>query len=134
MYHYGAKSTERLAECSSNIQMVFNEAIKHRDISIFEGYRSNERQQELLDEDPPKTKLGPGQSKHNQQPSMAVDAVPYPMVESDWEDREFWVEWTSWLKGFASGLGVTLVSGYDWDNDYDLDDQSFYDGPHFEEP
>jgi hypothetical protein len=61
-----------------------------------------------------------------------VDAIPYPTTQADWENREYWVEWSSWIKGLATGMGVTLVSGFDWDNDYDLDDQSFFDGPHFQ--
>lgn len=131
MYHYGTKSTFQLATASVDLQRLFNEAIKHRDISILEGYRSHERQGEMLAEG--KSKLGPGESKHNQSPSRAVDAIWYPFVEEDWDDREKWVEWTSWIKGLAAGMGIDIISGYDWDHDFDLDDQNFNDGPHFEE-
>ena len=131
MYRYGETSTRNLLECSENLQRVFNEAIKHRDISITCGHRSNEQQNIEFAEGT--TKLRGGESKHNSVPSWAVDAIPYPTTAADWEDREFWVEYTSWIKGLASGMGIVLVSGFDWDNDYDLDDQSFYDGPHFEE-
>lgn len=130
MYEYGANSQAQLDTCHPKLQMLFHTAIQFRDISITEGYRSDERQAELLAEGT--TKVGPGQSKHNSEPSRAVDAIPYPTTREDWEDREYWVEWTSWIKGLATGLGITVVSGFDWDNDYDLDDQSFFDGPHFE--
>ncbi len=131
MYSYGTNSTIELATCTSNIQTVFNAAIKIRDISILEGRRSNDRQHKLFLEG--KSKLDAGESKHNHFPSQAVDAIPYPTTSEDWENREYWVEWSSWLKGFASGMGITLISGFDWDNDYDLDDQTFFDGPHFQE-
>ena len=131
MYSYGIKSTKELASCTDDIQKVFNAAIKIRDISITEGTRNDERQNKLFDEG--KTKLRFPDSKHNSWPSRAVDAIPYPTTQEDWENREYWVEWSSWLKGFASGMGITLISGFDWDNDYDLTDQSFFDGPHFQE-
>jgi len=131
VYHYGETSQENLGECTTDLQDLLIEAIKHRDISITCGHRSNEQQAIELAEGT--TKLGPGESKHNSMPSRAVDAIPYPTTAEDWENREYWVEWTSWLKGLAAGMGIDIISGYDWDNDYDLDDQSFFDGPHFEE-
>lgn len=131
MYSYGRTSTKNLAECTDNIQLVFNAAIKVRDISITEGHRPNDVQHTLFLAG--KSMLDAGKSRHNLIPSQAVDAHPWPITKEDWENREFWVEWSSWLKGFASGMGITLVSGFDWDNDYDLDDQSFFDGPHFQE-
>ena len=131
MYKYGKKSTHELSTCSFNIKRVFHAAIKIRDISVTEGHRTNQRQHMLFLEG--KSKLDAGESEHNYVPSRAIDAHPWPITKEDWENREFWVEWSSWLKGFASGMGITLISGFDWDNDYDLDDQTFYDGPHFQE-
>jgi peptidoglycan L-alanyl-D-glutamate endopeptidase CwlK len=131
VYHYGETSQENLGECTADLQDLFIEAIKYRDISITCGHRSNAQQAIEFAEGT--TKLGPGKSKHNSKPSRAVDAIPYPTSAEDWKNREYWVEWTSWLKGLATGLGIDIISGYDWDNDYDLDDQSFFDGPHFEE-
>lgn len=131
MYKYGENSENELITCSSNIVRVFREGILHRDISIIEGTRSHARQNELFAEG--KSKLRGGQSMHNYFLSKAVDAIPYPTTAEDWENREYWVEWSSWIKGLATGMGITLISGFDWDNDYDLSDQTFYDGPHFEE-
>ena len=130
MYPCGERSQAALDTAHWELQDLFNEAKKHRNISILEGERSNDKQQELLDEG--KTTLGPGESKHNRYPSDAVDAIPYPTTKEDWEDREYWVEWTSWIKGLAAGMGIDIISGYDWDHDFDLDDQKFYDGPHIE--
>ena len=130
MYHYGATSQANLGSCDTALQDLFIEAIKHRDISITCGHRSNDEQADALIAGT--SKLGPGESGHNTIPAEAVDAIPYPTTKEDWEDREYWIEWTSWVKGLATGMGIDIISGFDWDNDYDLDDQSFYDGPHFE--
>ena len=132
-YHYGEKSQTNLSQCHLDIQRVFNEAIKHRDISITCGRRGKPTQNKLFADG--KTKVQYPDSYHNAEfPELAdaVDAIPYPTTQADWENREYWVEWSSWIKGLATGMGITLVSGFDWDNDYELDDQSFFDGPHFQ--
>jgi hypothetical protein len=38
------------------------------------------------------------------------------------------------VRGVAWKLGIEVVSGSDWDSDYVLNDQSFYDLPHWETP
>jgi hypothetical protein len=61
--------------------------------------------------------------------------LPYPFKPEWWNSKEYfhiWAEWGSWVKGFAAAKGVPLRWGFDWDNDFDLKDQTFYDGPHFE--
>ena len=130
MYPYGETSQANLGSCHTRLIDLFTEAAKYRNISITCGYRSDEDQQIALDAGT--TTKGPGESEHNEYPSRAVDAIPYPTTVEDWENREYWVEWSSWIKGLATGMGINIRSGFDWDNDYDLDDQSFFDGPHFE--
>ena len=130
MYKYGTSSTAELESCEDDLQRLFNEAIKHRDISITQGWRSDHDQDTYFLNGT--SKLKAGESAHNTSPSRAVDAIPYPTTKEDWENRAYWIEWTSWIKGLATGMGIDIISGYDWDNDYDLDDQSFFDGPHFE--
>lgn len=130
-YRYGAASESRLAECTEPLERLFREAIRHRDISIICGHRNELDQNQAVADGVSFVRWPDG--AHNSIPSRAVDAIPYPTTAEDWKNREFWVEWTSWVKGLASGMGIEIVSGYDWDNDYELDDQKFYDGPHFEE-
>ncbi|MGH9858077.1 MAG: M15 family peptidase [Acidobacteriota bacterium] len=129
-FYFSRRSQEQLDTCDVKIKRVFGGIIEVRDCKILEGIRGRSRQIELFISK--KSKLDWPNSKHNRVPSQAVDVVPWPFPQEAWEDREFWVEWTSWVKGFATGMGVTLISGFDWDNDYDLRDQKFYDGPHFE--
>jgi hypothetical protein len=147
MYSYSLSSMGVLVTCHPLIQDVFHAAIDIRDISLTSGIRSEKEQNDLFDAVPPRTKLRFPDSAHNRalnptgtvsiEPSMqsrAIDAIPYPTGTSDWNNRDYWIEWSSWVKGFAAGMGVHLISGYDWDNDYNysLDEQTFWDGPHFE--
>jgi peptidoglycan L-alanyl-D-glutamate endopeptidase CwlK len=61
----------------------------------------------------------------------AVDVVPYPI---DWNDRMRFYHFIGFVRGVAWKLGIEVVSGSDWDNDYVLNDQGFYDLPHWETP
>ena len=98
------------------------------DISVTSGYRSHEEQQRLFDEG--KTKVKPGYSKHNQNPSLAVDIAPYPV---DWENAKRFIYAAGLMLGTARSLGVTLRWGGNWDMDQVIiDDQNFDDLPHFE--
>lgn len=132
MYAYSKRSLRNLSSCQYPLQKIFFEGIKRRDISIISGYRDQEEQDALVLAG--KSRLWYPNSKHNHYPSRAVDAIPYPTTSADWKNREFWIEWSSWVKGLSEGLGIEIVSGYDWDDDYDLspEDQTFWDGPHFE--
>lgn len=127
MYRYSKRSLDRLESCDERIQLVFKEAIKFVDITIIEGTRSNERQQEMYDLG--LSKLLPGQSKHNTDPSLAIDAAPYPI---DWNNLRRFTMFAGFILGIGRSNGIILRSGLDWDRDFDPTDQSFHDGPHFE--
>ena len=132
-YAYSERSKKILATVHEDLQLIFNEAIAHRDISITAGRRGKSAQNKLYATG--KSKLKYPDSYHNATApalALAVDAIPYPTTQEDWGNREFWVEWSSWIKGLGTGLGITVISGFDWDNDYDVSDHTFYDGPHFQ--
>ncbi len=130
MYKFGAVSKKHKATLHPDLEFLVGEMIKHRDFSITEGHRGEETQNHYFDTG--RSKVQWPDSKHNTFPSEAMDIIPYPFKQKDWEDRELWVAWSNWVVGFAAGLGLTLRSGYDWDRDFDHRDQSFMDGPHFE--
>ena len=79
-----------LNSCERDIQTVLNEAIKHTDFSVIFGNRSIELQQELYAKGRKDGKVVDiskvvtyldgvnKKSKHNYQPSKAVDIVPWP--------------------------------------------------------
>ena len=127
MPSFSEQSSSTLAQCHIDLQRVCDEVIKSYDFTIVEGYRSNERQDELFRQG--KSKLQAGMSKHNSDPSLAVDIVPYPI---DWEDVGRFYLLAGFMFQAASDLGVRLRWGGDWDGDWDHKDQTFHDLPHFE--
>lgn len=134
MYKYGSRSRKRLNTCHSDIQKIFNEAIKWVDITILEGIRTLERQEDLVASGMSHTM----NSKHLKQAdgtSHAVDAALWKVV---WEDRDKFV----YLGGFILALARKMYEndeishiltwGGDWDSDQNFREHSLFDGPHFE--
>lgn len=124
---YSSRSKERLEECHSDIQDVFNEVIKEVDCVILEGHRDEPRQEKLFKNG--KTKAHFGESKHNSDPSFAVDAAPYPI---DWKDRERFTLFAGYVLGVARLKGIVLRWGGDWNRNFQVKDNNFDDLPHFE--
>ena len=127
MARFGRRSKERLATCEKDLQMVFNEVIKHVDCSVLEGHRSGERQDKLYDEG--KTKVRYPNGRHNSSPSRAVDVTPYPV---NWKDRERQTLFAGFVLGIANQMGINIRWGGDWDQDFEVQDNKFDDFPHFE--
>jgi len=127
MPRFGKRSKERLATCEKDLQLVFNEVIKHVDCSILEGHRSKDRQNSLYEDG--KTKVRYPNGRHNSSPSRAVDVTPYPV---DWKDRERQTLFAGFVLGVANQMGIKLRWGGDWDQDFEVQDNKFDDFPHFE--
>lgn len=133
MNYFGQKSSKNLNECHPDLIKIFKEVIKHVNCSILEGQRSQDEQDNLFYAG--KSKLKFPDSKHNKTPSMAVDAVPYPI---DWNDKKRFY----YFGGMVLGISKILYNkgeishkvrwGGDWDNDNTFKDQTFHDLPHFE--
>ena len=127
MPRFGRRSQANLATCHPDLQRVFEEVVKIFDCSILCGHRGEEAQNEAYHKGLSKLKFP--ESRHNTQPSVAVDAVPYPI---DWEDRERMTYFAGLVLGVAHGMGITLRWGGDWDRDTEVADNRFDDLPHFE--
>ena len=127
MAKFGKRSKERLATCDERLQKVFNEVIKYVDCSILEGHRDERAQDKYFQEGKSKVRYPMG--RHNSKPSRAVDVAPYPI---DWEDRERFHLFSGFVLGLASGMGITLRWGGDWNMNFEVDDNKFDDFPHFE--
>jgi len=133
MPHFGKTSRKRLATCHEDLQLVFNEVIKHFDCTIVCGHRGEADQNDAFERG--NSKLRFPQSKHNQWPSLAVDAVPWPI---NWDDTDRMRYFAGYVMGIAKlmydqGL-IThhLRWGGDWDRDTEVNDNRFQDFPHFE--
>ena len=123
MYKFGKRSRERLKGVDARLVNVLNELIKIMDVTIIEGLRSKERQEQLLAQGKTKTKY----SKHIE--GKAVDLAPYPI---NWEDREMFHYMGGMLRGLGKAMGVNIRWGGDWDSDGDIHDNKFDDLVHVE--
>lgn len=110
-FYFSNKSLEKLYKCHPFLVELMLDAIRTSkdDFSIICGFRSDEDQQKAYDEGNSKAK--PGQSKHNRQPSAAVDIAPYPI---DWDDIDAFVRLGKHVKECANFLGLNIIWGGDW--------------------
>ena len=123
MYKFGKRSRNRLKGVDSRLVNVLNELIKIMDVTVIEGLRSAERQEELLAKGATKVKY----SKHME--GKAVDIAPYPI---DWNDRERFHYMGGMIRGIAKALNLDIRWGGDWDSDGEIKDNKFDDLVHIE--
>ena len=127
MPKFGKKSKSRLKTCDEDLIALFEEVVKYFDCTVLEGHRGEKLQNKYFKEGKSKLKFPNG--NHNNNPSTAVDVVPYPI---DWDDRERMTYFAGFVKGVAYKMGIPIRWGGDWNNNTSLKDNSFDDLPHFE--
>lgn len=127
MPSFGKASEERLATCDPRLQSVLREAIKHRDFTILCGFRDEAAQNDAVAKGNSKTPWP--NSKHNRQPSLAVDIAPYPI---DWTDTGSFSYLAGYIVRIGDELGVKLRWGGDWNQNGKTKDEKFLDMPHIE--
>ena len=129
MPRFGKRSKDRLKGVDAKLQNVLNEVVKYFDITIIEGLRSQERQNELVAQGKSKTKFG----KHVQ--GKAVDIAPYPI---DWNARDDFHYLGGFMLGMAASMGIKIRWGGDWNasslfkGQRTTKDNNFDDLVHFE--
>ena len=123
MFKFGRKSKERLKGVDSRLVNILNELIKIMDVTVIEGIRSKERQEELLAKGATKVKY----SKHME--GKAVDLAPYPI---DWKNRDGFHYMGGMIRGIAKALNLDIRWGGDWDSDGEIKDNNFDDLVHIE--
>ena len=123
MPKFGKRSRERMKGVDSRLINVMNELIKLMDVTIIEGLRTKERQEELVAKGASKTKF----SKHIE--GKALDVAPYPI---DWENRDGFYYMGGMIRGIAQQLGYDIRYGGDWDSDGQTKDNNFDDLVHVE--
>lgn len=134
MPKFSATSTGRLSSCDDRLQELFLNVIEFRDCIILEGSRSKATQDKYFREG--RSKVQWPNSKHNTEPSCAVDVAPY-FAESPhvrWNDSKSFYEFAGFVQGVAATMDpeIRLRWGGDWDSDLDFHDQTFMDLVHFE--
>ena len=123
MPKFGKRSRKRLDGVNIVLVHILNKLVKIMDVTIIEGRRTQERQDELVKKGASKTKF----SKHIE--GRAVDVAPYPI---DWNDRERFHYMGGMLRGIAHEMDVKIRWGGDWDNDGEIADNNFDDLVHVE--
>ena len=127
MASFSPRSLNKLSSCDPRLKELFMDVVKVYDCTVLEGHRSEERQDELY-----RTGFSRVQypnSRHNLNPSFGVDVAPYPI---DWNDRERFVAFGSFVRGIAHAKKLSIRWGGDWDMDGDTTDQTFNDLCHWE--
>jgi peptidoglycan LD-endopeptidase CwlK len=132
---FGKASMEKMGMLSYDLQWVLREtlALEIIDFTVKCTYRGKEEQDAYYNADPPKSKVRWPDSKHNTNPSKAVDAVPYVNGKASWNKLHCCVL-AGVILAVAKKLGVRIRWGGNWDMDGEpITDQDFQDLVHFEE-
>lgn len=125
--YFSDRSDEKLMTCDERLQRVCRTVIQFYDCSVIHGHRGEQEQNEIFRSG--YSKHGYPDSKHNLNPSSAVDLAPYPI---NWKDTRRFYILAGYMLCAAHLLGIGMRWGGDWDGDDDLNDQKFNDLGHFE--
>lgn len=127
MPSFGESSRKALDTAHPKLRALFEEVVKTVDCTVICGFRDQAAQDLAVAMG--KSKRSWPESKHNSYPSMAVDVAPYPI---DWRDEKRFYYFAGYVQRVAESMGIKIRFGGDWDGDYDLKDQNFFDLDHFE--
>lgn len=130
---YSNSSRNKLDECHTDLQKIFETVLPDFDHTIICGHRGEKAQNDAFKRGT--TKLAYPRSKHNKIPSLAVDVMPYPINYAD-------TKRIAYFAGFVMATAKNLLEqglithsirwGGDWDADTDLSDNTLNDMPHYE--
>lgn len=130
----GAASEMQLGTVDPALAAIIREVAQYFPLKVSEGHRNEERQNEAYRTK--KSKLQWPKSKHNRYPSIAVDVLPLKVKDGkvvvDWDDWKLFAMMAGLIIATGKCRGVKIRWGADWDSDFDLDEEKFRDGPHFE--
>ena len=125
----GQCSIGRLKGVNPSLVAVFKRACETMpfDVTVLEGLRSYERQQELLKQGATKVSV----SRHMS--GNALDIAPYPI---DWNDLERFQIVAEHMFKAAKELGIVIRWGGTWERSFTKPVKwaKFLDAPHFELP
>lgn len=122
-----SKYLEKLDECNEQLKKVFLKVSETWEIQILQGFRNEEDQRKAYESG--HSKLDWPFSKHNSQPSQAVDVMPLPV---DFNDTVRLYLFAGFCLGIAESLGIELRWGGDWAGLHDPKKNKFNDLVHFE--
>ena len=134
MPKFSSSSIAKLAECHSDLQVLFNTVIEQIDCTVLEGHRDQAAQEAAFNAG--NSKLHYPFGKHNATPSLAADVAPFPV---DWKNLNRFYWFAGYVLGVADRLYIEgkiihrVRWGGDWNHNYDItDEKGLIDLPHFE--
>lgn len=118
---FGERSEKALSTCHPDLVAVARRALQLTtiDFTVTEGHRGKAAQEAAFAAG--RSKLHFGESKHNRQPSEALDIVPWPV---NWNDARLFREIALAFQGASRELGIEIK----WGGNF----KTFVDFPHFE--
>lgn len=117
--HWSKSSRSRLGTCHPDLQKLFEAVLQKQDCSILCGHRGKDEQVQLYAEG--KSQLLYPHSKHNQEPSLAVDAGPWINGRlTPWNDTEKWLTFAAIVFETAIELGIRVRWGGNWKSFKDM--------------
>ncbi|MBF0785779.1 M15 family peptidase [Muribacter muris] len=124
-FKFSRRSEDNLQGVHPDLVKVVRLALtlSKRDFTVIEGLRTPARQQQLLRQGATKTLNSRHLTGH------AIDIVPYPL---DWHDKTAFGELAKVMFEASRQLKIPIRWGGDWNRNGRSDDETFYDGPHFE--
>ena len=133
MPKFSRNSQLKLDTCHQDLQTIFNYVVKNFDCTIVDGHRGEAKQNEAFDNGFSQVRFP--RSRHNSTPSMAVDAIPYPINWQDLDRMRFFAGYVLGIAKMLKSYGAIesdIRSGIDWDMDTQVRDNNFNDFPHFQ--
>lgn len=154
MPSFSSSSLKKLQGVHQDLQVVCHYAIKEYDFTVLFGYRDPEKQFSLwkigreeiggiwtiVDKSKVVTYKDGYRTLSKHQLRLAVDLVPYyskyPHIR--WKDTKGLYHFGGYIRGIADmlkkydAINNDIIWGNDWDDDFILDDQTFYDAVHFQ--
>lgn len=141
MFQFSNSSISKLRTCDVRLQLVLMRAIEitEIDFGVAFGHRSVEEQQRLY----AIGRTEPGhivtyldgvnkKSKHNEDPSQAVDVYAYVNGKAVWTER-YLCYLAGLFQAVAKDKNIELTWGGNWDRDGEIaSDHNFIDMPHFQ--
>lgn len=140
MFRFGSLSTMRLNTASPNMQRLMRAVMAKQlmDFAVLQGHRGEVEQNSAFESGASKVRWP--NSRHNSNPSTAVDIAPYPI---DWGEEGSQAHRRKAIGRFyklagivlatAKELGIEVRWGGDWAMDGNVFNQTFDDLVHFEE-
>lgn len=131
---FGKRSLDNLSTCHPALRRVAVRALllSKQDFTIIEGHRGQREQEAAYAKGASKVRFP--NSAHNQQPSCALDVIPYPF--KGWNDKNIHAELKEIARAFFSAAkteGVAIRWGGNWSSaNVDAPGTKFVDSPHFE--